>query len=459
MPALEVEDLVQPVHARVVGQEALGDREDLGEEREHHRLVAADDHQPAHQQRVHVEVDPAQPESRAAPLPPPTTPSSMRSQAGHEEEPARAQGQEEAQRAPAVAEGAQVRALVAAAVGPQRDRHLADARAGERRLDDHLRGVLHPGAAEVEVARQVGAERAHAAVDVVDRHPEPASGEPGEHRVAPHAVQERHGAGPDGAAARGKPAPLHQLGAVAQRRQEAMQLGEVVAVIGVAHEHVAPARRRDPARERAAIAARRHRDDPAARRFAWPPASRRCCRCRPPPPRPRCRAARMVRTALSTQRPTVATSLRHGMTTVSSSAAGARTRVGLGRHHCPAGVEEVAGAASALSARCTSDANMVSPSARPARRWPAPHGQSPLPGLDVIELAAHRRRRRIDAEAVVQHRGRLAVAVPGGPGGWRGPRTPWDPGPRGRSTAGTRARRHRVVPGGPGARASVRCAR
>ena len=58
--------------------------------------------------------------------------------------------------------------------------------------------------------------------------------------------------------------PVDEVVALAEPRDEWLELGEVVAVVGVAHDHPAPARGRDPARERGAVSAALDRHDPGA---------------------------------------------------------------------------------------------------------------------------------------------------------------------------------------------------
>ena len=132
-------------------------------------------------------------------------------------------------------------------------------------------------------------EAAHAAVDVVDRRAEPAARHAREHRVAEPAVQARHRAGQHASAARLQPAALHEVVALAQPLDELRHLAEVVAVVGVAHDHEAPARRCDAAHQRGAVAARRRPARRARLRASRSPASRPCCRCRRRRPRRRCR--------------------------------------------------------------------------------------------------------------------------------------------------------------------------
>ena len=107
-----------------------------------------------------------------------------------------------------------------------------------------LGGELHPGRAQVERRQQVAAEGAHPAVGVADAGPEEEVEQPREQRVADVPVKPGHRARLDP----GHPVADHQVGAVAQRPDEAVDLGEVVGVVGVAHEDVlALGPRRSPA--------------------------------------------------------------------------------------------------------------------------------------------------------------------------------------------------------------------
>ncbi len=177
-------------------------------------------------------------------------------QARVQEEPARAEQQQEAQVAPAVAPAAQVRGPVTP-VGRQRGGHLHDRQPAHGRLHDHLAGELHAFATQAEPADGQAVETPQAAVEVAHRHAEEEPADEAQHRVAQVAVQGRHGPGGDAAAE----AVAHdELGPLAQGRQEGLQGAEVVAVVGVAHDHVAPARCGDACDQGCAIAARAHLD-------------------------------------------------------------------------------------------------------------------------------------------------------------------------------------------------------
>src|SRR5262249_29844440 len=146
----------------------------------------------------------------------------------------RAEHEHEAERAPAVAETAEVR-LAVAAIRPERDRNLFDAEPAEATLDDHLGRHLHAGHVEVQFLDGILAEAAHAAIDVADLGVEKAVGQPGESGVAEVLVEWRHGAGLDLAA---EPIAETEVGAIAKLVDEPAEVGEVVRVVRVAHDDV-----------------------------------------------------------------------------------------------------------------------------------------------------------------------------------------------------------------------------
>ena len=74
-------------------------------------------------------------------------------------------------------------------------------------------------------------------------------------------MKRRHGAGRDAA---GEPVAHDQVVAVAELGDEVFQLGEIVAVVAVAHDHVAAARGLDAAAQRCAVSAPRDVDHAGA---------------------------------------------------------------------------------------------------------------------------------------------------------------------------------------------------
>src|SRR6185437_7884282 len=131
-------------------------------------------------------------------------------------------------------------------------------------LDDVFRGELHAGALLVEALVELPREGAHTAMDVVNWRAEPGARHGGKHRVAPDPVQHRHRAWLDDAAARLETAALHELVSFAEFGQEAGYLGEVIAVVCIAHEDVPSPRRGNAAHQGTAVALFCDRDDACA---------------------------------------------------------------------------------------------------------------------------------------------------------------------------------------------------
>jgi hypothetical protein len=98
-------------------------------------------------------------------------------------------------------------------------------------------------------------------VEVAHRDAEEDAPGGGEHRVAEVAVQRGHGSGLDGA---GEAVAHNQVVALVERRQEAGQMLEVVAGVGVGHHDVLAAGGLDAGDERRAVAAGGDVDDARA---------------------------------------------------------------------------------------------------------------------------------------------------------------------------------------------------
>ena len=108
-------------------------------------------------------------------------------------------------------------------------------RFGEARLHDHLARELHAARAQPEIDDRVLAEPADAAVEVAHRRAEEQPADARQHRVADAAVQPRHRARLDAAR---EAVAHHEVVAVAEVLEERTEVLEVVAVVGVGHEHV-----------------------------------------------------------------------------------------------------------------------------------------------------------------------------------------------------------------------------
>ena len=143
-------------------------------------------------------------------------------------------------------------------VAAQRHRHLRDAHALERGLDHHLARELHSGRAQAQPVVGVLAESAHAAVHVADGGVEQHAPDQRERRVSDPPVRPDHRAFTD---ASGEPVAHDEIAALAERLEEGSDRREVVAVVGVAHDHVASACGGDASDQGASVALALHVHD------------------------------------------------------------------------------------------------------------------------------------------------------------------------------------------------------
>ena len=180
---------------------------------------------------------------------------------------------------PAVAPGAQVRARGcgrrgAAWSAPRVMRSCAS----DARTTISLANSM-PDGAQPERQHPVPAEGPHAAVEVADRDVEEQPAEHGQHRVAEVAVQ-RAASRPARCRPRNR-LPITRSAPPRSALDEAAEVVEGVAVVGVGHEHVTRrAAASMPPMQRGAVAAPRDVARPARPRLARCPASRRSSRCR-----------------------------------------------------------------------------------------------------------------------------------------------------------------------------------
>jgi hypothetical protein len=94
-----------------------------------------------------------------------------------------------------------------------------------------------------------------AIVEVADRALEEQSADAAQDGIAKVLMQPWHGAGRDAAL---EPVAHDELGAPAQLRHEWTQVGKVVAVVGVAHDHVTATGGANSGLQRSAVAALRY---------------------------------------------------------------------------------------------------------------------------------------------------------------------------------------------------------
>ncbi len=161
-------------------------------------------------------------------------------------------------------------------------------------------------------SRCSAAERAHAAVRVVDAGVEQQVQEAREQRVADvpvHATASRPGW------MSLMRSPITMSAPASQLREEARDLVEVVRQVGVGHQDVAPARRGEPGEVGAAVAAHRFVDRRGRPRAQPARRSRRSSRCRRRPPRRRSPPRAIASCAVGTHCSMLRASFRQGMTT------------------------------------------------------------------------------------------------------------------------------------------------
>src|SRR5687768_2298487 len=149
-----------------------------------------------------------------------------------------------------------------ASVAMQRGGHFRDAPADERRLYDELAGELHSRGAEVERTNGSAIESAQSAMEIAHPGAKEKASDEAEHRIAEVAVQRGHRPPPDAAL---EPVAHHQQVALAQLVHERVEVAEVVAVIGIAHDDEPAACHRDAGSERRTVTALGHCYDAGAR--------------------------------------------------------------------------------------------------------------------------------------------------------------------------------------------------
>ena len=176
-------------------------------------------------------------------------------------QPPRTHHQEKAQVPPAVAPGAQMR-RTRASIRREHGRHFRDAPACQGGLHDHLARELHTRSAQTQIERCCTLEATQATVEVADLRGEEQSPRKAQQRVAEVTMQQGHGAPADAAAE----AVADDQGIPrAQRCDESVELGEVVAAVGVRHDDEPAPGGFDATEQRTAIAAARDGYDARAR--------------------------------------------------------------------------------------------------------------------------------------------------------------------------------------------------
>ena len=222
-PFLQCEKAEHAGEARVGWEQVLGDGEDLGEAGEGDELHADDDAHAGDGERAGVELHAAEIQrtekdrggrERAEP---------GEHEPRHEEEPARAVDEHEAQMPPAVAPRLEMR-RARASVLVQRDGDFVHAHGVDRGAHHHLAGEFHAGGFQLHAVVGGAGEGAQAAVEILDGRLEEQASEEGQHWIPEPAVLPRHRAGHDGAAAARHAAAHHEVVAGAEFFDEARGL-------------------------------------------------------------------------------------------------------------------------------------------------------------------------------------------------------------------------------------------
>ena len=130
------------------------------------------------------------------------------------------------------------------------DRDLGDPQPAKRCLHHHLGREFHARRSEIKCLNRAPPECPKATVEIVAGTLEEQPADRREYRIADVTVQPWHRIRLD---ASGKAISHHEVVPLAQLADEGADVGEFVAVIGVAHNHEATACGSDPAHERAAI--------------------------------------------------------------------------------------------------------------------------------------------------------------------------------------------------------------
>ena len=176
-------------------------------------------------------------------------------QPGDEVQPARAVEKHELHVPPGVAEAVQLRL---ADPGVVVDRDLTHAELAPERLEDHLRGELHPGRVQIEGRERVLADGAHPAVRVGDLDAEEDVQQARQDRVADMAVEPRHRLAVD--------RPLearahHEVVALRKALDERREVLHRIRLVGVAHHDEVALRDGEPGEVGAAVAGALLADD------------------------------------------------------------------------------------------------------------------------------------------------------------------------------------------------------
>src|SRR5919106_6152982 len=123
----------------------------------------------------------------------------------------------------------------ASSIRRQHCRHLGDPHLKHSSLHNHLAGELHPGCSEFHFANRLFAKAAKSTMKITTGTSKKKSPHSAKHGIAEIPVQKRHGTGLDPAL---ETVSHNQVVPLTQLCHKARNVKEVVAIVGISHDHV-----------------------------------------------------------------------------------------------------------------------------------------------------------------------------------------------------------------------------
>jgi hypothetical protein len=159
---------------------------------------------------------------------------------------------------PSVAPGSKVR-RAASTIGRERRGNLHDCKLLQGGFDHHFTGEFHARRSQIESDDRIASKTTDTAVEITNGAAEQHPANCRENGVSEIAMQSWHRTRFDAA---GEAVPHHQIGTAAERLEEWAEVGKVVAVVGVGHDHECALGFGDSGHEGGPVATNRHIDHP-----------------------------------------------------------------------------------------------------------------------------------------------------------------------------------------------------
>ena len=177
-----------------------------------------------------------------------------------EKEPTGAVEKKETKMSPTVMPSAQMRGSTST-IGRQGRRNFNNVEFVERRFHNHFTCELHACCSQIEFEDCLAAEPTQSAMEIFHGATEENSANCREHRVPEVPMKSRHRSGFD---ATSKPVPHNKVGSAPKRLDKRPEVGEVVTVVGVAHDDELALGIGNASSESSAITTNRDVDDTSA---------------------------------------------------------------------------------------------------------------------------------------------------------------------------------------------------